>query len=438
MPIGTSGNPPGFTPERHPGIVDTVILWIGGMIGAVLSGAAAYATSIVRAIANQVNDEYPNAALSPEQCAVGVVKNTRPGADWRGEARLSGVDEERFDAMVGLTGNPPGPETVLDMLNRGIVDESTAEQGLRESYLRPEWVPIMMRLRYGILSGLEVVRAAVQGHLSDGDARARWAASGRDPADYDVAFQTAGRPPGIEQMLHLMHRQLVTAADVEQAIRESDIKDKYIPAVMRLGDYLPPPRTITTLLSHGAIDTGRAHELFMKAGLDEQLATEYVNSALHAKSASHKELAVGQVKSLYSDGVITRAQALGYLAQIGYDAQAGGLVLDLADAAAEQKLRQAAVNRVRALFVAGKINAAQVHADLARAGLDAAAADRLLTYWGIEQSAPFKTLTLGQINAAFKKGLIDRGDFLARARGLGYDLADANLLADIDVPPTTP
>lgn len=437
MPIGNNDTPALVgTSGRHPDIVTSVLLWVGGVIGGVFLGAQALAIAVVRSITQSENNKYPNQPLTPEQCAVGVIKNTRPGADWQGEARLSGLDDPRFQAMVDMTGNPPGPETVLDMWNRGKIDEATAVQGLRESYLRPEWVPHMQSIRYAILSGLEVVRAAVQGHLSDSDARAKWAESGRDPGDYDVAYATEGRPPGIQQMIELWHRGYVGEADVVQAIKESDIKDKYIPAVLHLGDYFPPPRTITTLLSHGAMDVPTAHKYFMAAGLSDELATIYVNSALHAKSASHKELAVGQVKSLYADGIITRAEALQYLARIGYDDQTGNLVLDLADSAAEQKLRAAAVNRVRALFVADKINAAQVHADLARAGLDAPAADRLLKYWGIEQSAPFKTLTLGQINSAYKKGLIDEGDFLARARGLGYDLADAQLLAAIDIPPS--
>lgn len=435
MAIGRTGQPPGLSPKRDSGIVGTVILWVGGVVGAVFTAAAAMATAIVRSIEQQVNEEYPNAPLTAAEAAVAAVKGAAPYADAEDEARLGGVDAERFAVMVSSAGNPPGPGEVLDMLNRGIIDQTEAELRFRQGYLRNDAIPIMLRARYRILSGFEVIRAAVQGHLADGDARAKWAASGQEPSEYDVAFATAGRPPGIEQMLHLWHRGVVSEADVVQAIRESDVKDKYIPAVMRLGDYLPPPRTVTTLLSHGAIDVGTAHTLFQASGLSPELATAYVNSALHAKTASAKQLTVSQVTKLYSEGVFTRGQALDKLSLVGYDTTAGNLVLDLADAEAEGKLRTQAVSAIRVRFLSQKLTEAQAHAALAAVGIDAAQTDRLLTVWKVEQEAPTKSLTIGQLNSAYKASLITEADFVARAMGIGYDRADAELLAKIDVPP---
>lgn len=438
MPIGTTGNPPGFAPRRDPDIVSRVILFIGSLIGVVVSGGAAFAASLVRAISQGQNDVWPNEPLTPQECAVGVVKNTIPGGDWEGEARLSGIDPERFRALVGLTGNPPGPETLLTMINRNIINADEARQGMKEGFLRNDWIEQYMRLQQRVLSQSEVVQAAVQGHLEDADARRRWEQADGDPADYDVAYATAGNPPGVQQMLSLWRRGYVTQAEVEQAIRESRLKNKYIPAVLHLAEYVPPPRTITTLLSHGAIDTIKAHQLFQANGLTDEMATAYVASALHTKTASQKELSVGQVTALYTDGIITRPEALDDLHKVGYGDPEANLVLDLAERRAEQAVRTRVVNRVREMFVTRKIDLATAQADLAKLKVDSAQTERLLTVWQIEQQAPTRTLTLGQLNAAYKAELIPHDDYIARVMNLGYDAADADLLSKIVVPPETP
>lgn len=438
MPLGTSGAPYGMQPTRDPNLLGRVFMFIASAIGMLFGVAQAAATSLVRFFMEEANTQYPNAPLTPQECAVGVVKNTIPGGDWEGEARLSGVDPERFRALVGLTGNPPGPETLLTMVNRRIINANEAIQGMKEGFLRNDWIDQYMRLDKRVLSQSEVVQAAVQGHLDEVDARLRWEYADGDPADYDVAYATAGNPPGVQQMLSLWRRGYVTQAEVEQAIRESRLKNKYIPAVLHLAEYVPPPRTITTLLSHGAIDTIKAHQLFQANGLTDEMATAYVASALHTKTASQKELSVGQVTALYTDGIITRPEALDDLHKVGYGDPEANLVLDLAERRAEQAVRTRVVNRVREMFVTRKIDLATAQADLAKLKVDSAQTERLLTVWQIEQQAPTRTLTLGQLNAAYKAELIPHDDYIARVMNLGYDAADADLLSKIVVPPETP
>ena len=375
--------------------------------------------------------------LTPAEVAAAIVKNTDHQLDWEEEAAENGVPPDRLAVIVDATGNPPGPETLLDMLNRGFIDVAEVKRGMRQGYLKDEWSEAYTALRYRLLPPEQVVQALVQGHVEDATARDLWANAGMLPGLFDIAYETAGNPPGIVEMLHLWNRGVVTEAQVDQAIKESRVKDKYIAPLKALAVYLPPPRTITTLLSHGAIDQATAKRLFQDAGLSPTLADAYVQSALHTKTASHKELSVSEVRTLYADGVLDRATALHDLSLVGYAETEANLLLDLATAQQKRKLRDASVTRVRTVFLQRKIDRATAEGDLAKLGLDSEAIANNLTMWEVLQTTPTRTLSVGELNSAYKKGLITHDDFVARATGLGYSPDDAEILAEIDVPPTT-
>lgn len=415
------------------------VLWKAlGFIGAILAALHALATPFVRGLTEQANVDYPNMPLTADQCAVGVVKHAIDHMTAAEEARLSGYDAARFDTLITMTGNPPGPETLMTMWNRRIIDEEGVRRGLHQGILRDDWTDNYLKLQTRVLTGAEVVEAAVQNHLGDAEARRRWEMADGDPADYDIAYATHGNPPGVQEMLFMWRRGKLTEAEVIQGIRESRLKDKYIKPMMEMAEYLPPARTVTTLLAHGAIDTMRAHQLFQANGLSDEMATAYVASAMHTKTATQKELTVGQVTALYADGILTREQGLADLHKVGFGDPEANLILDLAEAKAEQQVRTHAIGRVRAMYLAHKTDLGKAQADLAKLGVDAAQTQRLLTVWEIEQAAPSKTLTLGQLNAALKDDLITKDDYLTRVISLGYDQADAELLSKIAVPPETP
>src|SRR5450631_3831435 len=158
MPIGPDHSPPGFNPNTQISIFSKFFLFIGGIIGAVLGAAGALAAPFVEAIRQTAFETNPNVAITPDQAAVAVVKNIDPTLDWTGEAKLSGIGPERFAELVKLTGNPPGPETLLEMWRRlpGFA-EADARRGMLEGYLKDEWIADYEALKYGILSPADYV-----------------------------------------------------------------------------------------------------------------------------------------------------------------------------------------------------------------------------------------------------------------------------------------
>ena len=255
---------------------------------------------------------------------------------------------------------------------------------------------------------------------------------------FDVLYQNAGNPPGPMELLNLWNRGYISEAEVDQGLRESRLKDKWIPALKNLSVRHAPQRTVTMLLSAGAISDADAHDRLRKLGYDASTADAIIKASHKTKNATAHHLTVQAIRGLYEDRIIDKPTAMRDLEALGYDAADAGQLLDLADGAVIQKYRNAGISRVHNLYVNHKIEAPQASTDLDTLGVPPDARDHLLTLWALERQAAVKTLTLGQLNSAYKKGLITEAAFIARVIAMGYDAADAQLIANIDVPPATP
>lgn len=420
------------------GIFEDALLLLFGIIGGLLGALRASAIPIIRTIENRVNHLSPNALLDAGTVAVGVVKGVIDPGTGASEAQYGGIDRERFQSLVDLTGNAPAWGDLLDQWRRGLIGDGELEHGIKTGLLRNEWVGFVKNLRYVPLTFTSYLSAAVRGHMSEGDAVAKAGTLGINAADATLVFETLGNPPGVMQMLELLNRGIWDEGKTRLGIMESDIKPKYTDDILQLRVYLPPPRTVTALLRNGSISSEKARELFVKHGLPPDLADAYVADAAHGRTASHKQVAVGTVKSLYSDHLVDRATATAWLVRIGYGADDAGLILDLADYEAKQKLRTQAINRVRSLYVGKHIDEATAKADLTRIGVEIDQQAALLNVWEIEQTTPSKELTLAQLTALAKAQVIDQATWTARVQALGYSAADAGLLALLDFPQATP
>lgn len=92
------------------------------------------------------------------------------------------------------------------------------------------------------LSVADSIDAAIKGHLDEHTAQVEASYSGIDERRFRVLLAAAGEPPGLEFLLEAFRRQFIPQAgrgaesvSLEQGIRESRLKDKWIPVVERMG-----------------------------------------------------------------------------------------------------------------------------------------------------------------------------------------------------------
>jgi hypothetical protein len=375
--------------------------------------------------------------LAPADAALAVLRGNMTQAEGESAAAHAGVDAGDFTILIGNTGEPLALESLLEARRRGFIDDARLDKGIRQSRVRDEWIDVAHKLEYAPMSAADAIMAYVQGHITEAASRAKVVQNGVEAGDFDALYATAGEPLSRTEMEQLYNRGLATRAEVEQAIRESRVKDKYVSMAFDLHTRLPEGRQIVSMVSHGAATKAEALGLLGDLGYSPQVAGLLVAEGTSTRLAAHHALTLGEIRQLYIERIFTAAHARDLLAGLGYDDADAGYLLAAWDLAAGAAITRQAVGVIRGRYVAHVIDDQAASMDLDALGIAATARDQYLHVWGIERQAVVRVLTEAQIVAAHKKSLITGADALARLAALGYTDPDAHLLLGV-LPGTDP
>jgi hypothetical protein len=367
--------------------------------------------------------------LSPADAALAVLRTEMSQSEGAAKAALSGVDAADFNTLVLNTGEPPGAESLMEALRRGFIDQARFEHGIVQSRIRNEWIDVLTALRYSPMSIADAVNSVIQGYQDEAQAAAIAEQNGLEPGQIDVLIETAGEPLSRTELEQLFNRGLIDQATVEQGIRESRVKNKYIPDALALHVRLPEPRQIVSAIRYGAISQDDGAKLLTQYGYTPDVVGVLIATGLAEKTGAAKELTLAEIKTLYIDGIFTVGQATSYAQLLGYDDTEMGYLIAAWNFSAQAANTRQAVGVIRSRFIARVIDWTEAAAALTSLGIPDAAQSTYQATWLVEQSVRLATLTPAQIVAAVKKDLI--GPRAARDRLIaehGYTADDANIL----------
>lgn len=365
---------------------------------------------------------------SPADLADMVVRGILAEPDAARLARAEGMESDHFHRMVLDTGETLGLESLLAAFRRGIIDAARLRHGIAQSRVRTEWTDVIEALRFSPMSTADALRAVVQNHLSDQQGQAIAEQNGLLPAHWRALVETEGRPPGPETMIALWRRGHATEAQVVQAIRESDVKNKYIPLLLAEREHIPPERSVVSMLSHGSITEAVARGWLGQLGFPELAIDGFVKEGHRARTAAHRTFTTSVILELYQDHALSKADASRRLEALGWAAADLPTLLDLAELRREHQETEGAVRVVRSQYVAHHLTDGQAQAELSTLGLASDRKDRLLRLWRLERAGTVRRLTEAQVVAAVRRNQIGRADGLSRLEAMGYSPGDAELL----------
>lgn len=414
--------------------VDSIVGFLAAILG-IFSEMGAIAGIEIQDYLNHLNAKLTPNVLPPAEAALAVLRGNMGEDAAAGEAAKSGINRERFDTWVLNTGEPPAVQELLFAWRRGIIDTARLERGVRQSRVRNEWIDVVEALGHGPLTAGEAVLGAVQNHLDDATARQLFAENGFDPRWYDVAYQNAGRPPGLGELGELVNRGQLSEAELEQAIRESDVKDKYIAAVALLRFRRPPERTVVSMVRFGVLTSEQGVAKLLELGYLPDDAAALVAEAHHTALASTKEVAQGQVLAAYRDAYVDRATAVTMLRALNFDPAAIEFMLGLADYEQKRRRVDALLTKTRTQFLARRIDANTASGQLDAGQVPPTMRDAEIDLWKIELDGQVARLTLAQTQAMAKKALITREEFTSRVAGFGYSDLDVALIVEFTLGP---
>ncbi|HEY6278454.1 MAG TPA: hypothetical protein VIX86_19235 [Streptosporangiaceae bacterium] len=371
------------------------------------------------------------ALISPADAALAVLRTNITQAEGEHLAAMSGISAADFAILIGNTGEPLALESLLEAFRRNFIDQARLDRGIRQSRVRNEWIDVAHALRYRPMSAADAVDAAVQGHLTLAEAKAKAEQDGLEPGDFDALYLTAGEPLSRTEMQALYNRGLVTADEVAQAIRESRVKDKYIPDALKLHVRLPEARQVVAMITHGAATKAQAAQLLTEIGYSAEVAGLLIAEGTNARVTGSHALTMANVEVLYKDKLITAAHAAELLHHLGYDDADAAYLMAIWDFAAGVAITRQAIGMVRGKYVARLIDWGIAAGMLDQLNVAATARDNYHRVWDIERQTVIRTLTEAQNVAAHKAGLLTGPEALARLANLGYSDDDAHLLLGV-------
>jgi hypothetical protein len=376
----------------------------------------------------------PGQALSPADLASAVVRNFLAQSDAASEAAQSGINSTRFQTMVDLSGDAPGPEELATALRRSLIDatgtgaDSTSfAQGIAEGRLKDKWADTIKALAVEWPTPNDALQAVLQGQVDDATGQALYQLFGGDPDYYTLLYNTRGNAPTPTQGLEMLNRGIIPASGTgpdatsyQQLFLEGPWRNKWLPAFQELAAYVPPPRTVTALERSGVLSADQAQKYYAMQGMDSTLAAVYSQNASIDKLAGTKLLAESVIRELYEAQVLTAAQATTDLNDLGYSNDEAAFVLEVTDLQRELRDLNSGITKVRTLYIGHKVNRSAAVTALGELGVPDAQVQLLFTRWDIEATANVKQLTDTTIAQAVYYGAMTTDEAITELERVGY------------------
>ena len=468
------------------GLAQALGLWTAAR-AAIQTVAAGVAQAATQATVNAANAKYLGQPLSPAQLAVSIVRNVLPdssggagkapagyppplytgvaGNSPTAEAALSGLDANRFSALVGSTGMSYGVVDALRMYNRNTnlwamtpgpmystgtpLYEGGADLGqqygitLAELYeviahsdIRPEYSGQLLKLSRNTISPADAVEMTVKQIVPQEVGQNLYAAAGGIPEQFAALVDAAGDSAGVEKAVELTAHGVIDDGQLAQIVGMSRMNHRfyYLTQVDSKTGQRPlnvkwlAPYEVGEALAAGHVDAITALEWLLNDGYPQDQAAAFVATKSTATVAKVKEETAAQVLKLYGAKLWTSAEATKALGELGYTAAAIAVLLEQAESQAIIAAHNSAVSRVRAAYLVGQITDAKASADLGQLGVPAAAISAYMADWRIEAATPHTHLSAAQVGKLAEEGYLNAVQAQAKWIAMGYSADDAALL----------
>jgi hypothetical protein len=179
-----------------------------------------------------------------------------------------GFQPDAAQLMYQLSQSIPGAAQLFDAYNRGLITDPDLHYWLQRAALPPQLVPVLAQLARVILAPADAALAVLRGNLTLAQGYALARQNGLADADFDTLIGNTGEPPALEEMLLLHRRGLMDIPTLERGIRQSRVRDEWIPYLLQLETVPPSSAEVLNALVQGQISQAEAERRFAEAGGD--------------------------------------------------------------------------------------------------------------------------------------------------------------------------
>jgi hypothetical protein len=346
----------------------------------------------------------------------------------------------------------PAQADVWDMQRRGLIGHSDAVSILTRAGMDSEWAQIVAGLLDAPLSPADAALGLLRGNISAGKAHEVAKRNGVSMEDLQILVDNTGEPPALEELLSLWRRGHIGTAELEKGIRQSRVRNEWIPAVKQMGIIPPSPADALDAYLKGQISEGESKRRFQEAGGDPTWFDDAYNAAGAAPTPDqlgvmanrgiipwtgtgphdvsfeqgfregpwrNKWLPIFRKASVYlppprtvtallNEGAITTTEAQNLLMDQGLPQNLAHAYTLQSSRTKTKKSRDLAVGQIEALYKDQAIDNTTAAGMLTSLGYDDTEAQFILTIQDLQRVTQATTQAIGRIHTQFTNHIIDR------------------------------
>jgi hypothetical protein len=345
-------------------------------------------------------------------------------------ADQNGLEPGDYKTLISAAGDPLSYTDMMNLWRYGRATEDDVRAALKRGRLKDDYIDFALNLKTRPMSTADAVESVIQGYLTDDRGRQIAEQNGLEAADYDVLKLTAGSPASRTEMIQLWRRGKVTKQQVEDALRQSRMKDEYIPQILDLKTELPALYMVNDLLGTGGLSAAEGTTILLELGYEEDIAKRIVLYATGKKTLKVKNLTEAMLSDLYLEGAITAEEFDNDSEKLGYTPAELDLIRTYLDDKYIVTARNAAISKIRSGFLGHKINTQTARDELNRLGCPAEMVERELDDWTIVKESIVTLLSAAQVADAWQMKLFSDNDTDNTQAALDYLVSKHGYSAD--------
>jgi hypothetical protein len=267
-----------------------------------------------------------------------------------------------------------------------------------------------------VLSPAELALSQIKGTYDPATAVREAADNGINVARFNVMVANTGEPPGLAELLLLFRRNQITLARLVHGVRQSRVRDEWLPEIQMLR-FAPPPA--------GEVVAGRVKEHLTDAEYRTKLGEAGIDpaNAEWMRQAAGRPYGIEQALHLLNRGEIDETRVRAVIAQSDVNTDFTADILNL-------RWYLPPVRSIMAMLRAGAITDAQATRLFQENGVRATDIPGYLAEAHHGKTASVRTLTEAQVVRLYGAKLIDHPTAVARLTALGVDAPSITLLLD--------
>lgn len=226
--------------------------------------------------------------------------------------------------------------------------------------------------------------------------------------------------PSINQGFEMLHRGLIDRDELDILLRTQDVMPYWRERLVQIA-YHPLTRVdVRRMHALGTLDRAGVKKAYKDLGYNDENAELMTQFTEDYNQASERELTKTEVLQLYKKGTFTSDEALEFLTELGYDEDTAAWLLEEQNAAAGAEARELSLTQVKNLTLAGVITKAEATGRLAELGYSAEDIENIYALWSLEAEPSVRLPSRTDLEKFWKAGIITDETWFDQMLLLGY------------------